>query len=269
MCTLAFYFQQFEDYPVIVAANRDEHFTRPSADPQGLVEKPLIFGGKDLLAGGTWLGVNEHGLLAAMLNRPVGSGTERAAPRSRGLLCLDVLKAESSAEACALLKSERGSAYQPFNLLFADATDAYVAHNVSEKVEWTQLNKGLHVIGNTSIYDSESAKKNYAHTLFSDAAKQAQQGLHRSFFKRWFGGGLPVWDQQSFIRLFKGILGDHTLRGGSKDPKDAICVHAGNYGTVSSTVIFYMLSEKRFCYYHASAPPCRSEYESCRSVAVL
>ena len=268
MCTLALYFQEFQDYPLIVAANRDEYFTRPSADPQVLIESPLTFGGKDLLAGGTWLGVNQHGLLAGILNRRANA-EEQGDLRSRGLLCLDILKAKTPAEVCALLKREQGSAYRPFNLLFANGKEAYVAHNMREKIESIRLEKGLHVISNTSIYDSGSAKTNHAHTLFSDAAKQVQQGLKRSLFKRWFGGGLPVWDQPVFVRLFKGILSDHMLRGDSKDPRDAICVHTSHYGTVSSSIIFYIHSEKRFFFHHASAPPCRSEYQNYLSVEGL
>lgn len=268
MCVLALYFQEFKDYPLIVAANRDEYLTRPSASPQVLVETPLVFGGKDLVAGGTWLGVNEHGLLAGILNRRSEAAKDHSPTRSRGLLCFDILGTKEPAEAWALLRREKGSNYQPFNLLFANAKEAFVAHNIRDKIECIKLDKGLHVIGNSSIYDSVSAKTNHAHTLFFDAEIQLRKGINRSFFKRWFGGGLPAWDQPSFILLFKRILGNHSLRRGSKDPRDAICVHAGNYGTLSSTVIFYMLSEKRFFYHHASAPPCRSEFESYLSVGV-
>ena len=269
MCILALYFQEFKDYPLIVAANRDEFLTRPSASPQVLVRSPWVFGGKDLLAGGTWLGVNEHGLLVGILNRRSQEGRDPSATRSRGLLCMDILGAKDPAEACAFLRREKGPNYQPFNLLFADANEACVAHNMREQIECKKLEKGLHVIGNTSIYDSAAAKTNHAHTLFSDAEKRVQQSLNQSFLKRWSGAGSPAWDQPSFVRLFKGILSNHALRQGSKDPRDAICVHSGNYGTVSSTVIFYMQSEKRFFYHHASAPPCRSEYENYLSVGVL
>jgi len=266
MCTLALYFQEFQDYPLIVAANRDEYFTRPSGDPQVLIEKPLAFGGKDLLAGGTWLGVNEHGLLAGILNRRVDD-EDHGAPRSRGLLCLDILNAKTPAEACAFLKQEQSASYRPFNLLFANAQEAYIAHNMKEKIELVRLRKGIHVISNTSIYDSASPKTNHAHTLFSDAAREVQQSLKQSFFKRWFGGGLPIWDQPAFIRLFKGILSNHAS-GNSKDPRGAICVHTSHYGTVSSTVIFCMHSQKRFFFHHAPASPCRGEYQSYLSVEI-
>ncbi|NIO07825.1 MAG: hypothetical protein GTO40_07375, partial [Deltaproteobacteria bacterium] len=69
MCTLAFYFQRFSKYPIVVAANRDERLERPSGPPQWLIEEEGVFGGKDLLAGGTWLGVNHSGMLVGIVNR--------------------------------------------------------------------------------------------------------------------------------------------------------------------------------------------------------
>src|SRR5438309_9782695 len=107
MCTLALYFRVFENFPLVVAANRDEHYDRPSAPPQILSLNPKIVAGKDLRVGGTWLGINEHGVFAAILNRR-GNGEQSAVSqaRSRGLLCLDVLKRQSAREATALLRQD-------------------------------------------------------------------------------------------------------------------------------------------------------------------
>ncbi|HEX2385992.1 MAG TPA: NRDE family protein, partial [Candidatus Binatia bacterium] len=69
MCTLAIYLRQFEKYPVVIAANRDEHFARPSEAPKLWKGDPAIVAGKDLVAGGTWLGVNSAGIAAAIVNR--------------------------------------------------------------------------------------------------------------------------------------------------------------------------------------------------------
>ena len=86
MCTLAIYFRMLPDYPLVVAANRDEQYDRPSAPPQRLDTVPTIIAGRDLRAGGTWLGINRHGLLAAMLNRRINGGLPAPDARSRGLL---------------------------------------------------------------------------------------------------------------------------------------------------------------------------------------
>ncbi|MGH7927508.1 MAG: NRDE family protein, partial [Candidatus Binatia bacterium] len=69
MCTLALFFDVFDGYPLLVAANRDERYDRPAMPPGLIAANPRIMAGKDLRAGGTWLGVNEHGLLVGILNR--------------------------------------------------------------------------------------------------------------------------------------------------------------------------------------------------------
>jgi len=255
MCTLAFYFQQFQALPLIVAANRDEFFSRPSAPPQVLVEKPLVFGGKDLLAGGTWLGVNEQGLLAGILNRRANPEQTPGTRRSRGLLCLDILQAKNPAEARLFLGKEKGLAYQPFNLLFANADEAWVAYNSEDRIPCVKLERGVHVLSNSAIFDLRSEKLDQAYHLFSEAGERVRRDLEVS--------------QPSLIRLLKGILSNHALREGSKDPKDAICVHSGAYGTVSSSVIFYGAEENRYSFYQTSGPPCRSDYEQFLCVEVL
>ena len=270
MCTLAIYFQEFETYPLTLAANRDEFLSRPSAPPQVLADNPLVFGGKDLLAGGTWLGVNEHGLLVGIVNRRSEADKKMVQGRSRGLLCLDVLKTRDPVRAVEYLRGVKASIYQSFNLLFANSKEAYAAYNVEERIECVRLRKGVHVLGNSAIYGGPSEKMVHSKNLFNDARRQIAQGVTEpSFFKRKFSRGLQVWDQPSMVHLFKRVLSNHRLGEGPGDPRDAICVHTGDYGTVSSTMIFYSGNERQFHFYHASGPPCRSEYERFLPVGVL
>jgi|SRR5712692_2281928 len=155
MCTLALYLRQFEDYPLVVAANRDEHFSRPSATPQLLTKDPPIFGGKDLVAGGTWLGVNAHGMVAGIVNRRIQVSGSTKAPRSRGLLCLDMLRAKDAVQARERLEGEIGPAYQPFLLLIASPKSAFVAFNTGGEIKRLELEAGLHVFRNTAFTDSD------------------------------------------------------------------------------------------------------------------
>ena len=84
MCTLALYFQVFPHYPLVVAANRDEFLARPATPPVLLREPPpRAFGGRDLTAGGTWLGIAETGVVAGLLNRRSATPPDTAC-RSRG-----------------------------------------------------------------------------------------------------------------------------------------------------------------------------------------
>ncbi len=72
MCLLGIAFKRFDRAPLLVLANREEFYARPAAGPQifgRIGEKPAWMGGVDLLAGGTWMGVNEPGVLVAITNR--------------------------------------------------------------------------------------------------------------------------------------------------------------------------------------------------------
>src|SRR5262245_6623941 len=86
MCFVLTLFQVHPVYPLVVAANRDEARSRKSRTPYRWPGRPAMWAGRDEVAGGTWLGVNEAGVLAAITNR-VGGPRDESLP-SRGQLCL-------------------------------------------------------------------------------------------------------------------------------------------------------------------------------------
>src|SRR6185436_20002073 len=88
MCVLAMWLGVDPKAPLIVAANRDESLVRPSAPPSEI--EPGVIAGRDLESGGTWLGVNRHGLFIAVTNRK--SPVRTAGSLSRGLLALETLR---------------------------------------------------------------------------------------------------------------------------------------------------------------------------------
>ena len=246
MCTLALYFRVFDDYPLVVAANRDEHYDRPSAPPGLLASKPKILAGSDLRAGGTWLGVNEHGLLAAILNRRSnGEASATSGNRSRGLLCLDTLRFKNAAEASASLAQEERHSYQPFTLVCADQNEAWVAFNAHGSIKSMRLSQGLHVFSSAATHNERSEKKARAYSLFSALVP----GLKAKF------NGVSSWTS----RLAK-ILSDHTPANNTADPREAICVHTDVSGTVSSSVVVYSRLERRFEIFFCAGAPCRNPF---------
>jgi len=253
MCTLALYLRQFEDYPLVVAANRDEHFSRPSAPPELLANGPSIFGGKDLVAGGTWLGVNEYGVVAGIVNRRIEPVKPIDRPRSRGLLCLDMLRAENDGQLHKRLEREDGSKYQPFLLLIASAEAAFVAINSGDEIKRMELDGGLHVFSNTSFTDSRGGKLDHARELFSTAETSLRMQLKG-----------PRAQLDAAVGVLRGVLSSHISADNSQEPRDAICVHTAGaaYGTVSSSVIFFARREKKFYFYHADGSPCRAGYQA-------
>src|SRR6266852_6529686 len=96
MCLLALLYRVANDTPILVGANREEYYHR-GGEPPRRFDGIAAVGGVDPSHGGTWLGVNAHGLLIAVTNRPKSRLPE--VPRSRGLLVRDLLGCTSAAEA--------------------------------------------------------------------------------------------------------------------------------------------------------------------------
>src|SRR5882724_3169822 len=100
MCLLAIFYRMVDDAPLVVGANREEFYARPALPPQILDGPVRAVAGVDAQAGGTWLGVNENGLLVAVTNRH--QSLVPAQPRSRGLLARELLGCTSTKEAVDL-----------------------------------------------------------------------------------------------------------------------------------------------------------------------
>ncbi len=244
---MALYFKSFEDYPIVVAANRDEHYDRPSAPPALLKANPAILAGRDLRVGGTWLGVNEHGLAAGILNRRTdGEQEPRPEARSRGLLCLDILGLKSAFDARRYVEGHSAD-YQPFTLVCADADAAWSAYNGAGRIRTKSLGPGLHVFSSATESNPASDKRDRASVRFAGVADNLRSD-----------GSVGA---DGFLQL-REVLGDHTLGDGSNDPRDAICMHGESAGTVSSSIVVYSRRERRVRTFFCSGAPCRNVFDS-------
>lgn len=257
MCTLALYLNVFDDLPLLVAANRDEHFDRPSAPPAEILGEPRIVAGRDLRVGGTWLGVNEHGLLVGILNRRQNdNGTNNpltTSTRSRGLLCMDMLQLRSLAEGFDFIAAHE-AIYNPFTLIFADQKSAGVAYNNHEpRIVAKQLDPGLHVFSSAAELDLNSAKADRAHPRFAQLKDRMS---------------VNAADAQDWLAELRVVLSDHTLHDGSDDPGDAICVHRETTGTVSSSIVALVAARARFETYFCPGPPCQNHFSGPVSLAI-
>jgi hypothetical protein len=125
MCTLIVLRRPGSAWPLLVAANRDELASRPTRPPgRHWPDRAEVVAGLDLQAGGSWLGLNDYGVVAGILNR-VGTLGAAAGKRSRGELVLEALDHADAASAAAALAEIDPDAYRPFNLIIADARDAF------------------------------------------------------------------------------------------------------------------------------------------------
>jgi uncharacterized protein with NRDE domain len=147
MCTLVILRRPDHLWPVVIGANRDEMIGRPAAAPgRHWPDRPEIVAGLDRLAGGSWLGVNDWGVAAAILNRH-GSLGPAPGQRSRGELVLEALDHPDAVAAAEALSHLDPAAYRTFNLIIADNRDAFwLRHAEGERVELQPIPDGLSLI---------------------------------------------------------------------------------------------------------------------------
>jgi hypothetical protein len=160
------------DYPLVLLANRDETYDRPFEPPAVRDAERGIVAPRDLRAGGTWLGRNRWGLVAAITNR---RGQDvRAGARSRGLLVGDALLHETASAARDWVVGHvRSTPYAGFNLLLADGRDALVVRHRSgsDNVDVVPLSPGAHVLTNLHELDELSTPRGGEHVPSEPIAK--------------------------------------------------------------------------------------------------
>jgi len=162
MCTMVVLIRPGHDWPLLLAANRDEMIGRPWRPPaRHWPDRPEVVAGLDELAHGSWLGLNDHGVVAGVLNR---FGTLGPAPgqRSRGELALEALDhadAEAAAEALAGLDPR---AYRPFNMIVADNRRAFWLRHADasgrQRVSVHSLAPGLAMIAAGDLDERETPR---------------------------------------------------------------------------------------------------------------
>ena len=236
MCLLGIAFRQFKDAPLLILANREEFYARPTAGPQYFprqTDTPAWLGGIDLRAGGTWLGVNESGLLVAVTNRQKNALAEM--PLSRGLLCRSLLaQRETAAGVAAALRALEADNYAGCNLLIADRDNATVIEAV-DVVKTTPLAPGLHLIANGEL--------------------NALDDLRIQRVRREFQRVNPI-HVDAWLREAQLIC---QLPAQGNEP--AICLTGADRGTVSSTVLSFGQVPETVRYWYAPASPLFNSYD--------
>jgi len=128
MCLIAFAHRVHAEYPLVVAANRDEFYARPTAQAAFWEDRPGILAGRDLECMGTWLGVTRSGRFAAVTNYR-DPADARSSAESRGTLVSRFLEGAMPVEEFVNGVVANSGAYRGFNLLASDGTDFYSYSN--------------------------------------------------------------------------------------------------------------------------------------------
>ena len=148
MCLIAFAWRHHPRFPLVVAANRDEFHERPTAPAAFWPESPRILAGRDLLGGGTWLGVSAGGRFAALTNLRSEGAAPRDAP-SRGALVSAFLRGEQRPADYLAEVAHRAHRYQGFCLIAADRTEVgcFCARDAAPAL----LDPGVYGLGNARL----------------------------------------------------------------------------------------------------------------------
>ena len=148
MCLIILAHRQHGSYPLLVAANRDEYYQRPTQAAHCWPGPEKLLAGKDLLAGGTWLGITGSGRFAAITNHRNPPSTP-AKPRSRGLLTLDYLRGGMEPARYLEDLALEGADYAGFNLILGDAEQLYYYSNIEGPPR--ELEPGIYGLSNALL----------------------------------------------------------------------------------------------------------------------
>jgi len=242
MCTLVVAWRAFEETPVVVAANRDEGLDRPASPPAISPGDPRVLAPRDEGAGGTWIGYNEAGVLAAITNR--WTDRDREGERSRGLLVRDALRERSAEYAARGVEEELAAReYEPFFLLLADA-EAAILLAWDGHLRVSNLAPGVHVVMNVGYDDA-----------FDVPERRREPGERQVESARLLRADLapePGETVERWLDRAGAALGDHDY---------GVCVHGDGFGTRSASLIA-LDADGRGTYRYADGPPCRTPYRA-------
>jgi uncharacterized protein with NRDE domain len=234
MCLLAVQYKSVPEAPILVAANREEAYDRSSLVPSIQPGKPRVLSGVDEKAGGTWLGVNQNGLFVGAANRP--RLYVPASPKSRGLLCRDLLKANSARQAIDMAMEElTANTYEGVNFIVADYESGWAVHG-GDDPHVVELMDGLNIISSYDLNDLRDERQKLARRL------------------------LTLQTLDSAVK-FLAVASKAFARPPAAPDRPGMVVQGKERGTVSSTLIALGKKPRDAIYQYASNSPDQARYE--------
>ncbi len=249
MCTLIVMKDVFEEYPLVVASNRDEHPQRPSAAPKFWTDDPKIFAPRDLVLGGTWIGVNRYGVFAALTN--LDGTPHKKGLGSRGRLLANALRHPSARSAKDWLDGHLDDRdigffsppprYNGFNLVLADGDDCYLVVYTEVCAGICTLGSGVHII-----------------TGYGHGPTHAPRA--RGIMRRWRSIGSPEPGELDALLNFHG---DGT-------PEAAACVHDPRefHKTILSMIVRADREWSKFETWSREGPACGKPFGECITIDI-
>ena len=234
MCLLALQYKSVPEAPILVAANREEAYDRPSLIPAIQPGKPRVLSGVDARAGGTWLGVNQNGLFVGAANRP--KLFQPQSPKSRGLLCRELLRANSARHAVDIAMEElTANKYDGVNFMIADYESAWAVHG-GDDANVSELDEGLNIISSYDLNDLRDERQKLARRL------------------------LTLQTLDSAVK-FLAVASKAFARPPAAPDRPGMIVRGKERGTVSSTLIALGKKPRDAIFQYANGSPETARYE--------
>ena len=230
MCLIALNWQPHAPVPLIIAANRDEFYARPALPLHPWADQAIL-AGKDLQAGGTWLGVSASGRVAALTNYRDVSQNRPTAP-SRGDITTAFLTGSATAGQYLGELASRAHAYNPFNLLVFDGTSLMGFESRHRSA--FKLSEGIHAVSNAD-FNTPWPK-----------LKRLRDGFAQTLAQHDFGAGNTA--EPSGVNALFALLSDRRTAADQDLPQTGIppdrekalsaeFIHTPHYGTRASAVL--------------------------------
>lgn len=246
MCLIGLHYKALAGTVLLLAANRDEYYRRPSAALGPWPDQPEVFGGRDLQGGGSWLALHRNGRFAAVTNVRMGLKPPPQA-LSRGSLVTDYVCGQLSSLEFAHHLTQQSRSYAPFNLLFGRVDDLYCYH--SPRHTLTRLTHGVFGLSNAQLNTSWPKVERLKHRL---------QGIKRLPAEEELFSWLQDAEHPPLETLPNTGVGTTLERLLSP-----VFIQSDDYGTTSSTILMVrsrgdvIISEQG---YHAGRPTQRNRF---------
>lgn len=241
MCLLVILHKIIPDYPLVVAANRDEDPARGGEAPYRWADG--IVAPKDPRAGGTWIGINPHGVFSAVTNRagPPATGQQ---VNSRGTLPIEALKEKTALQAHRRAERIPTFVYSPFNWIYADTEQAFLVEHGGPSDLTVRLRPGMHALSN-------------AHDLNQVNVEAVQSFLDVDPGRENIEEIIPRL--KKLVGLHEPLLSD----------SHRICKHDGIPQTVSANLIALHVSDrKKSRWLYHEGRPCQNDWKDLSALLI-
>jgi hypothetical protein len=234
MCIMAILYRVAHNTPILLAANREEFFSRPTQYPKIQSGTPRVVCGIDKQSGGTWLGVNQAGLLVAVTNRPKAGVPLDC--RSRGVLCRDLLTCRNARDAAHHAAKELATGrYAGANYVCLDGKFGAVVHG-GNRIETVELTPGLHTLSNGNLDDPQDQR--------------------HEFIRRM----LTLQKLNSAV-TFLAVASRAFSRKPDAEGRRGVVLTGGEFGTVSSSLVSLPRKTQHAIFQYCDGPPSDRGYE--------